>query len=406
MKTDSPQLDSTVFNMKIEAFLKKSVWKIGVMMLPFAVLLTLLSCEGCQNFSQGDSMPRDENVLHQNSNQKITLTGVAHDKKGGAILITDDGRVITIGGLDAWPEGFSAEARVEATGFLKTIEMPQAEGYDESGHPTGGAVSQGYPQKTKVTVLNLSTWKRIDTNQTPPQDQTIEFVLPLGFVHEGQGTPVLDPDFNPMTLQNLPVIFDGDPQIFLNKLSSPDIPKQIITRAGVHFEKKTLHYRLGASEETGSRSVYVLIPKTVIFAKPATKPPEHQHNMPLNKSASPELDFMAGPALTDTKTIENWIREQSAHPARQVRIPVTLEWDGISWQRANLSHLDRDDLKIPLALDDTRLGISLADKLAQLCGSAQTACALWLNGQFPKGDAAPWPFVISKVHGLQSKGER
>jgi hypothetical protein len=51
------------------------------------------------------------------------VVGVAHDAKGGAILLGDDGTTTRIGGLDAWPPSL-LHHRVVAEGHLEMLEGP------------------------------------------------------------------------------------------------------------------------------------------------------------------------------------------------------------------------------------------------------------------------------------------
>ena len=52
----------------------------------------------------------------EQARRQVTLSGTAYDAKGGAILETDQGRVVYIRGLEAWPSHVVGN-RVQVTGF-------------------------------------------------------------------------------------------------------------------------------------------------------------------------------------------------------------------------------------------------------------------------------------------------
>ncbi len=88
------------------------------------------------------------------SARQVTLTGIAHDAKGGAILETDDGDVLYIRGLDGWP-GHVLGQRVEVTatrGREKLFADPEV-GED-------GGISQG--AFGDQSVLRDATWRLVE----------------------------------------------------------------------------------------------------------------------------------------------------------------------------------------------------------------------------------------------------
>lgn len=67
----------------------------------------------------------------------MTLTGAAQDAKGGAVVVADDGRVVYLDGLAAWPDAVAGR-RVTVTGRL--VERVQAEPLvNDAGEHAAGA---------------------------------------------------------------------------------------------------------------------------------------------------------------------------------------------------------------------------------------------------------------------------
>jgi len=72
------------------------------------------------------------------SSEATTLRGTAHDAKGGAVVQTDEGRVVYVAGLAAWPDELRGR-RVEVSGRLvreKRIPDPVV---NERGEHSAGA---------------------------------------------------------------------------------------------------------------------------------------------------------------------------------------------------------------------------------------------------------------------------
>lgn len=88
-----------------------------------------------------------------------------------------------------------------------------------------------------------------------------------------------------------------------------------------------------------------------------------------------DVPFTRGPALAPVEGLKAWLaaqRRDDGHP-RLVRVPVVMDCDGLGQPRnARVGGL-------PVALDDSALGISLADRVRQACPGAAT-CHAWLEG--------------------------
>jgi len=83
--------------------------------------------------------------------QTTVIRGKAMDSKAGAVLVTADGKVVYIEGLDYWPSNLTGKD-VSVTGLLKRKKLipdPQI--------GSGGAISQG--SSGEQEVLEQATWK-------------------------------------------------------------------------------------------------------------------------------------------------------------------------------------------------------------------------------------------------------
>ena len=84
----------------------------------------------------------------------LILEGTARACKGGAVLVTDDGRSIYVAQLDTWPEGVEGQ-RVRAAGILGTEHyLPEAE-QGEDGAWSQGIMAGSGPQ----LVLHVERWE-------------------------------------------------------------------------------------------------------------------------------------------------------------------------------------------------------------------------------------------------------
>ncbi len=54
--------------------------------------------------------------------QKVNLNGTAKDAKGGAVLLTPEGNVIFIKGLEFWPSEF-LDKKISVSGLLKEEKL-------------------------------------------------------------------------------------------------------------------------------------------------------------------------------------------------------------------------------------------------------------------------------------------
>ena len=77
-------------------------------------------------------------ALKKQLGQKVNLSGIAKDAKGGAVLITSEGHAIYIKGLDSWPSNI-LDKSISASGLLKEEKFIPDPRIDENGAISTGA---------------------------------------------------------------------------------------------------------------------------------------------------------------------------------------------------------------------------------------------------------------------------
>lgn len=87
------------------------------------VLLLLLSLASCGKPKVDDPVTEERPVTAPTDDQTDELRGVAENAKGGAVIACDDGRVVYVDGLDAWPaealrKRVIARGRLERTNYI------------------------------------------------------------------------------------------------------------------------------------------------------------------------------------------------------------------------------------------------------------------------------------------------
>lgn len=149
----------------------------------------------------------------------------------------------------------------------------------------------------------------------------------------------------------------------------------------------------------------------------AGEPPIVQRAEAQAMQPSPQIAFSPGPELLPADALRAWLEEQGAKdPKPMLRLPVVLSFEqglvmGIS--RAWIGVLPQPpDGAVLLRLDDSALGISLPDRVAEHCAPDATTCALWLDGTWgsllplllPEVPGAPPTFSVRSVRGLIAPG--
>ncbi|MFX0070196.1 MAG: hypothetical protein ACFFAO_03810 [Candidatus Hermodarchaeota archaeon] len=76
--------------------------------------------------------------LDKQIGQKVNLKGTAKDAKGGAVLLTPEGNVIYIKGLESWPSNI-LDKSISVSGLLKEEKFIPDPRIDEDGAISTGA---------------------------------------------------------------------------------------------------------------------------------------------------------------------------------------------------------------------------------------------------------------------------
>ena len=104
-------------------------------------------------------------VSEANLGKQVVLKGWAVDRKGGAVLVTDDDVHVWIDGLDSWPEGFyrggDRGKRLRVTGTLDQDHgLPVFVPKEGEPIPQGVPVPEGtdLDEASKRFVLRNATW--------------------------------------------------------------------------------------------------------------------------------------------------------------------------------------------------------------------------------------------------------
>lgn len=121
-------------------------------------------------------------------------------------------------------------------------------------------------------------------------------------------------------------------------------------------------------------------------------------NRPRNKRPRPPTTWIDGPDVSNRALVLKWL--DGLGPGARVRLPVGLvrsPLGGVEHATVVGGPLTADGRAkrhdgLVLALDDSRLGISLADRIRATCG-AQTdkPCAMWIMGEWRAGPLLPMP---------------
>lgn len=120
---------------------------------------------------------------------------------------------------------------------------------------------------------------------------------------------------------------------------------------------------------------------------------------------APQPVFLAGPAIAPAEPLERWIAtELQRDPRAVLKLPFAIEpaaprkaWLGVEPKGA------------PVALDDSALGISLADRVRHACPGTPGRCVLWLSVRRGPLLGAPEPgappaYAVLAVHDAVAAG--
>lgn len=85
--------------------------------------------------------------------QEVVVVGKAQNAASGAVVAVDDGRVLYVGGLDAWPDALLG-ARVEVRGRLVRRKLAPDPTPGPGGEQRHGMVGES-------DVLDAARWRRL-----------------------------------------------------------------------------------------------------------------------------------------------------------------------------------------------------------------------------------------------------
>ncbi len=114
------------------------------------------------------------------------------------------------------------------------------------------------------------------------------------------------------------------------------------------------------------------------------------------KPVSPPVTpgWSRGPAVQPVAELEGWLRGAGR---TELRVPVELTLSALGIEGAVIG---LGGERLGLDLDDSGLGISLADRARDACGTAAT-CAMWLRGRWLGGT-----LIVSRADGAIGADER
>lgn len=95
---------------------------------------------------------------------------------------------------------------------------------------------------------------------------------------------------------------------------------------------------------------------------------------------APTLTVVAQPLLPVAEALA-WLQRAQTE-GLTFRVPLDVEVSPLGVGRGHLGFADE---RIAVNLDDTALGIGLADRALSWCGATATTCAMWVWGQWQDG---------------------
>ena len=131
---------------------------------------------------------------------------------------------------------------------------------------------------------------------------------------------------------------------------------------------------------------------TPVHTHVPTEPP--LESRPMQLAAPPTLAFVHGPSTASAETLRRWLEQQ--HDSVRLPVMVTLGTARSTVAAAQVLTGTKDSF--PLTLDDSALGISLADRARTACPDADQ-CALWLEGTWRNAGL----FVTRALHAVSAE---
>lgn len=116
----------------------------------------------------------------------------------------------------------------------------------------------------------------------------------------------------------------------------------------------------------------------------------------MKKTPVPPGRFVRGAAVTPADELRAWLdSQQRGGELRLVRLPVVLAHHGPGFSTAG-ARIGGGPAALTVFLDDSRLGIGLADRARMACKDAD-ACALWVEGFWRGEQDGGYTFEVRAV---------
>jgi hypothetical protein len=148
---------------------------------------------------------------------------------------------------------------------------------------------------------------------------------------------------------------------------------------------------------------------------------------PVQKKPRRSIKFIPALTIKPYSTLLDWLNNTTnAQPRKLLKIPVVITFDsyrlGINNAFIGTSNADIEKDTIFLELDDSAMGISLLNRLRNICPKTSNTCAVWLVGYWgslldldalnpPSSSENPeqitkWPFAVREIQELVKQSEQ
>ncbi|MEZ4367202.1 MAG: hypothetical protein R2939_13100 [Kofleriaceae bacterium] len=112
--------------------------------------------------------------------------------------------------------------------------------------------------------------------------------------------------------------------------------------------------------------------------------------------------FTRGPAVTPADGLRGWLDAQAAEGRRTVRLPVVIQLYPEGPIKLAGARVGSASDALEIQLDDSRMGISLQDRLRGKYQVGDATCAAWLEGEWLPGEGT---LAVTKVAGVIAPGD-
>jgi hypothetical protein len=117
------------------------IWNLAFGICTFLFIAALISCR----------ISKEQSTIKDMQGKTITVAGVAHNGKDGALVLTEDREAYYVDGLDAWDNSLHGK-QVQVTGTLKSETFSEEDLKNEKGEWSAGMTG-------KKMILLQSKWR-------------------------------------------------------------------------------------------------------------------------------------------------------------------------------------------------------------------------------------------------------